>query len=110
MNRLRHQHEQHDTHRPLLGIEPVGDPGGEDPQPPHRQHQQAGLDRAAERQVRQQAVRELGDGEHEHQVEEQLDEGDPRRGVAAAGPQEVLASVHQGAFSTAAQAAGSFGR
>ena len=47
-----------------------------DPGPPHGQHQQRGLQRAERGEVLEQAVRELGDGEHEDEVEEQLDEGD----------------------------------
>ena len=47
------------------------------------------LQRAERRQVRQQAVRELRDGEHEHQVEEQLDVGDAAVLVAAAGPKMI---------------------
>lgn len=58
----------------------------------------------------QQSLRQLGDGEDEHQVEEQLDIGDAGMVVAAAGAQMVLSREHQGAFSTAVQAAGSFGR
>ena len=72
-----------------LGIEPVGDPGGVDPGPPHRQHQHGGLQRAERGQVLKQAVRKLRDREHEHQVEEQFDVGDAAVLVAAAGAQVV---------------------
>ena len=57
-------------------------------------------------------MRELGDGEDEHQIEEQLDKGDARMVVAVPGPEQMVlpSPVIQCAFSTAAQAAGSFGR
>ena len=42
-----------------------------------RDHQQGGLHRAERREMLEQAVRELRDREHEHQVEEQLDVSDP---------------------------------
>ncbi len=68
-----HQQKQQDANRRLLGIEPVGDPGGVDPGPPHREEQQRDMQHARRREILQQSVRDLGDGEHEHQVEEQFD-------------------------------------
>ena len=44
----------------------------------------AGLQRAERREMLEQPVRELRDREHEHQVEEQFDEGDAMMLVAAA--------------------------
>jgi hypothetical protein len=86
-----HGHEQHDPHRRPLGIQPVGDPGREDPGPPDRHQQQTGLDQAQQARMGQQAVRQLGDREHEHQVEEQLDIGDPRMAARGAVAEHVAA-------------------
>ena len=74
--RRQHQHEQHQAYGSALGVQPIGDPGGVDPHPPHRHHQQQRLEGAGSRQMVQERVRELGDGEDENQVEEQLDERD----------------------------------
>ncbi|MBA7692689.1 hypothetical protein ES703_101256 [subsurface metagenome] len=73
-----HQQEQQDADRRLVRIEPVGDPGGVDPDPPHREKQQRDLHGAQRREVMQQRVRELRDGKDEDEVEEQLGIGDAR--------------------------------
>ncbi len=73
----QHQAEQHEPDRDALGIDPVGDPAGVDPDPPDRRQQQQGLDQARQAEMGEQSVGQLGDREYEHQVEEQLDEGDP---------------------------------
>jgi len=73
--RYRHRHEKADqeqAHGRPFGIEPVGNPGRVDPRPPHRHQQQQRPQRTAHRQVVQQPVGELRDGEDEAQVEEQL--------------------------------------
>ncbi len=57
----------------------------------------------------QQPVRELGHGEDEHQVEEQLDVGDAAALMAAALAQMAGAGCDHGARSTAWQATGSLG-
>jgi hypothetical protein len=51
--------------------------------------------------MRQQSMRELGDGEHEHQVEEQFDEGDAVMRVTVPGPQVIGAGRdHRTVFRT----------
>jgi hypothetical protein len=87
-----HQQEQDDADQRPIRVEPVRRPGGVDPRPPHRDHQQTGLDRAERRQMVQQAVRELGDREDEDEIEEQLDEGHAMMVVTVTDPQIVAAS------------------
>ena len=85
----RHQDEQHQPYGWKLGIEPVRDPGGVNPHPPHRHHEQAGLHRAENGQMSEQAMGKLGDGEDEHEIEEQLDVRDAGVLVAIARTQQV---------------------
>ena len=75
----QHEHHEQQAHRHELRVEPVGDPGGVRPDQPHHGQQQPGLQRAGHGGVADQVVRQLGDREHVHQVEEQLDVGDPLR-------------------------------
>ncbi len=70
------QGEQQQPDRDALRVEPVGDPGGVDPQQPDHGQEQPGPQCAGDRLVRQHVVRELGHREHIDQVEEQLDVGD----------------------------------
>ena len=58
----------------------------------------------------EQPVRELGDGEDEHQIEEQFDVGDTAVFVSTAATEQVPPCRDHGAFNTFWQAAGSFGR
>ena len=83
----QHQNEKQQPHRRALGVEPVGEPGIVDPGPPHREHQDRGLQRAERGEALQQAMRKLRDREHEDEVEEQLDEGDAMVVVAVANAQ-----------------------
>ena len=46
-----HQQKEQDADRRLFGIEPVGDPGGVDPHPPHREKQQRDLQHAERREM-----------------------------------------------------------
>ncbi len=46
--------------------------GGVDPDPPHREHPEPGVQRSERREVREQPVREPGHREDEDQIEEQL--------------------------------------
>ena len=71
-----HQREKHDPHRGLLGVEPIGDPGGVNPRPPHREQQDGGLQRTDWRQMFEQAMGKLCHRKDEHQIEKQFDEGD----------------------------------
>jgi hypothetical protein len=71
-----HQQEQQDADRRQFGVEPVGDPGGVDPHPPHRQKQQRRLRKAKRREPAQQRVRYLRDRENEYQIEKQFGIGD----------------------------------
>ena len=80
----QHQHEHQRAHRRAIRVHPVGEPAGVHPHPPHREQQEQGLQRADQRQVLDQRVRQLRHREHEHQVEEQLDEGDARVRIARA--------------------------
>ena len=50
-----HQRKQQQPDRRLFGIEPVGDPGGVDPHPPHREKQQRDLQHAERREMRRAA-------------------------------------------------------
>ena len=72
----QHHCKQQQPDRRLFRIEPVGDPGGEDPHPPHREKQQRDLKRAQRREMREQRVRHLRDRKDEDEVEEQLGVGD----------------------------------
>jgi len=85
-----HHREQHDADRGAVRIEPVGDPGGEDPYPPHRQEQDGGLEHAERREMRQQRVGELRDCEDKDEVEEQLDVGDAMMAVWRTDPQQTV--------------------
>jgi hypothetical protein len=76
------QHQQAGPHGDALGVEPVGHPGGVDPDPPDREQQHGHLQHSRERQIRDQRVRELRHREHEHKVEEELDRPD----AAGVGP------------------------
>ena len=75
----QHHQEDQDADGRQLGVEPVGDPGGVDPHPPHREKQQRDLDRAERREVLQQRMRDLRDREDEDEVEEQLRVGHAAR-------------------------------
>jgi len=72
-----HQQDQHQPDRPEQRIDPVRRPVGVIPHPPRRHQEQADFERAPDGEVVQQGVRQLGDREHEDQVEEQLDRRDP---------------------------------
>ena len=72
----RHQGEQHDPHRRALGIQPVGDPAGVDPRPPDRAQHHGRLQRAHPGEMLEQRMADLGDGEDEDEVEEQLERSD----------------------------------
>ena len=85
-----HHREQEKPYRRTVRVEPVGDPGGIDPLPPHRHHQHGDLHRADRGEVLEQPVRKLRHREHENEIEEQLDIGDARV-PAAAVSQMVLA-------------------
>ncbi|MDQ1132363.1 hypothetical protein QE386_000958 [Pseudoxanthomonas winnipegensis] len=67
-----HQREQHHPDRPGLRVEPVGHPAGVLPAQPDREPQQQRLGRPQHGQMPEQEVRDLGDGEHVDQVEEQF--------------------------------------
>ena len=78
----------------LLGLQPVGDPGGEDPHPPDCQEEDQHAKGAEGGEVAEQRVRELRHGEDEHEVEEQLDVGD--LGVLVAVAEQVAIRLHEG--------------
>ncbi|KAG1438826.1 hypothetical protein G6F57_019677 [Rhizopus arrhizus] len=67
-----HHREQHDPHGDGVGIEPVGDPARVLPSQPDREPQHQRMHGAHQRQVVQQAVRQLRHGKDVHQVEEQF--------------------------------------
>ena len=71
-----HHREQQQPDRRLFRIEPVGDPGGEDPHPPHREKQQRDLQRTERGKMGEQRVRYLRDRKHEDEIEEQFRIGD----------------------------------
>src|SRR6202012_3152858 len=73
----QHQKEQQDADRRKLRIEPVGDPGSVDPNPPYAEQQQGGLDGAEQGEMRKQGMRYLRHREHEHQIEQQFGVSDP---------------------------------
>ena len=73
----QHQDDEHEPDRYPPGVQVVRRPGRVDPRPPHQREQQRGLQRALHGRQGEQMVRHLGDGEDVHQVEEQLDVGDP---------------------------------
>ena len=73
----QHQGDEHEPDRYPLGVQPVRRPGRVDPRPPDQREQQSGLQRTVHGRQREQMVRHLGDGEDVHQVEEELDVGDP---------------------------------
>jgi hypothetical protein len=85
----QHEHEQRDARRRGLRINPIGRPGRVDPHPPDPHEEQHGLREGDEGEVLDQGVRELRDGEHENQVEEQLDERDAVGLVPGAAAQEI---------------------
>ena len=84
-----HEDQQHRADRHLVRVQPVGHPRGVDPQPPHRPAQDQRVHERGQVGVRDEAVRQLRDREHEHQVEEQLHVADPAAVVAVAVPQHV---------------------
>ena len=92
-----HQHrgQQQGPDCPVIGMEPVGDPRRVHPCPPDREQQQRGLGGAAQAQLPEQQVGELGDGEHVHQVEEELGVRDALA-VLAAGPQQPARCCRRG--------------
>ena len=67
-----HHRKQQQANRGLFRIEPVGDPGGVDPHPPHREKQQRDLQYAQRREMSQQRMRDLRDRKDEDEIEEQL--------------------------------------
>ena len=72
-----HAREHRDAAQPFVGPHHVAEPGVAHPAPPQeRQHQQP-AEHAAGCQVVRHQRRHLGDREHEHQIEEQLDLRDP---------------------------------
>jgi hypothetical protein len=91
------QPEQHQPDRDQLRVQPVGHPGGVGPDQPDHGEQQQRLQRAADRGVVDQVVRQLGDREHVNQVEEQLDVGDPG-GPARRPPQVTRVVAGHGAW------------
>jgi hypothetical protein len=88
-----HEHEadEHAAHERLLGVEPVGDPGRVDPHPPDRGAEDDGVEDAERRLLVDEQVRDLGHGEHEDEVEEELGERHSARALAVGGSQEVAA-------------------
>ena len=93
----QHQRQQARADRHPFRIEPVRHPRREYPNPPDRDQQQRDLRRPDRIEAREQSMRKLRDREHEHQIEEQLDHGDPAAVVAAARAQQCRmrgAGVH----------------
>ena len=80
----QHQREQHQPHGRPLGSSQLVIHAVSIQDPPHPHHQHAGLQHPQRREMLEQAVRELGDGEDEHQIEEQLDEVTRRARARAA--------------------------
>src|SRR5262249_33168555 len=85
-----HQGKKHQPHGRRFGVEPVRHPRRVDPDPPDGEQQQERLQGSAERQMMQQEMRKLRDREYEHEVEEQLDEGDARVAAPAPGAEQIL--------------------
>jgi len=88
-HRRAHQREQEESHRHVADVEPVGDPGGVDPHPPDREEQHPRLEEAERIGVEDDRVRNLGDREHEDEIEEQFDEADPLLAVRIPAAEEV---------------------
>ena len=78
-----HHAEQRDAHGGRVGVEPVDHPGRVDPRPPDHEQQERGASGSREVEVLDQDVRDLCDGEHVDQVEEELDERDRLLAVLA---------------------------
>ena len=88
-----HEDKQEQPNRRALGIEPVGDPGGVNPDPPDGEKKQTGAERAEEREVLEQEVRELRNREHKDEIEEQLDVGHAGVAPMLSCPKKRAASV-----------------
>jgi hypothetical protein len=90
----QHQRHKHKPHRQPLGVQPIRHPSGADPHPPDGKHEQQRLGRTHEGEMFDQEVRELGDGEDEHEIEEQLDEADFALLVPLMAAQQVVSGSH----------------
>ena len=84
----QHERDEQQPDGDLLRVQPVGDPRRVGPDQPDHDQQQPGLQRAPHGRVVEQVVRQLGDREHVHQVEEQLDVRDPL--LAGTVPQQAV--------------------
>jgi hypothetical protein len=68
-----HRAEHRDAHHALLGIERVREPGVGRPRPPQRAEQEEPAEQPIPRRVMDEEPGDLGDGEDEDQVEEELE-------------------------------------
>ena len=75
----QHETDEHEPHGYAVRVEPVGHPRRVGPDEPDHGQQETGLERTVDGRTREEVVRQLGDGEDVHQVEEELDVGDALR-------------------------------
>jgi hypothetical protein len=73
----RHRGEHDEPHDALLGLDDAGQPGVAHPCPPQRAEHEHALGHAGPGRLVGHQRRALGDGEHEDEVEEQLQRRDP---------------------------------
>jgi hypothetical protein len=86
--RGRQRHDEHRGHRPeygdpdgaLFGVQRVGEPGVRCPRPPERGEEERAAQQAIPGQVRGEEAGDLSDGEHEDEIEEELERGHPQFG------------------------------
>ncbi len=72
-----HRRKDHQSCRALLRVDDAGEPGVGDPRPPQDAQHDQPFGETLPRRLGGHECRALRDGQHEHQVEEQLERSDP---------------------------------